>query len=541
MPKAVPVGVEMQKQLNKKEIEVCPVLAGPVQGKVKEELTFAGGGLPNLAGATAVLEFATTASAGGLVKVGALFSGGPAPGGHNVIAGIYDYLQAVAPGSEVFGFAEGAAGLVKGEGKWLTAEMVAAAKNTGGFDLLGSSRKKLESEDDFKACLETMKKLGLKGVAVIGGDDSNTNAAFLADYFKGQGADIAVVGVPKTIDGDLQAKPYVPISFGFHTAARLYCELVGNITKDVPSTRRYWHFIKLMGRSASHLTLEVALQTQPNVALIGEEIKAKRLTLDDVAGQIAEVVAARAAAGKKYGVILIPEGIVEFIPEMGQLIARINKAIGQIGNEKFAALSFSERMEKVLVGLDQPNENLLASLPREIQQGMLSELDPHGNVQLSQIPSEKLFIRLVNDKLKEQGVKMGVQGHFFGYEGRCGYPTWFDATYTYNLGRIGAALMMNGYTGYLAAISNLKKKVEAWQPLGVPLAGLMRIEHRQGKDVLVLGKALVELDDPAFKYFAKRRGDWALADSYVSPGPIQYFGPKKIVQERPMILQLNTR
>ena len=541
MAKPTPVGIEMRKQLNKKEIEVCPALTGLVQGQVKEKLPSPGGGLANIGGSTEVIEFVKGSGTAGPVKVGALFSGGPAPGGHNVIAGIYEYLQAAAPGSEVFGFAEGAAGLAKGEGQWLSAEMVAAAKNTGGFDLLGSSRKKLESEEDFANCLAALQKLGLKGLAVIGGDDSNTNAAFLADYIKGQGSDIAVVGVPKTIDGDLQARPYVPISFGFHTAARLYCELVGNITKDVPSTRRYWHFIKLMGRSASHLTLEVALQTQPNVALIGEEIKAKRMTLEDVAGQIAEVVAARAAAGKKYGVVLIPEGIVEFIPEMGELIAQINKAIGKIGNEKFAAMSFSERQEQVLVELDQKDEHLFAGLPREIQQGMLSELDPHGNVQLSQIPSERLFIRLVNDLLKEQGVKMSVQGHFFGYEGRCGYPTWFDATYTYNLGRAGAALMMNGYTGYLAAISDLNKKVADWQPLGVPLAGLMRTEHRKGKDVLVLGKALVELTDPAFKYFAKRRGDWAVNDAFVAAGPIQYFGPKKVVQERPLILQLNSK
>ncbi|MCX5749311.1 MAG: diphosphate--fructose-6-phosphate 1-phosphotransferase [Candidatus Saganbacteria bacterium] len=483
------------------------------------------------------------------LKVGVLFSGGPASGGHNVVVGLYDALKEIDPKSEIIGFMNGPDGLLKADGRILSNEDIDSVRNQGGFYLLGTSRTKFEKETSLNKCLETVNKFDLDGLLIIGGDDSNTNAAHLANFLKKSGAKTVVIGIPKTIDGDLAYLPYLQTSFGFYTAARIYSEMVGNICRDLPSSKKIWHFVKLMGRSASWITLETAFQTRPNIALIGEEIKEKKMTLVQVVDHVCEVIAGRHAAGKDYGIVLIPEGIVEFIPEVKRLISDINKAIVKIGNDEFINMHLLDRREKVMVELDQGNEKLFAGLPHAVQNGLLSGLDPHGNVQVSQIASDILLMDLCQEKLSKKGYEIGsklhkfkmtTQTHFYGYDGRCGYPTWFDAAYTYNLGRAASILVASGKTGYMVSINGLEKDVEKWNALAIPLAGMMAAEERKGKEVIVISKYLVDLASPAFKEFAKERGKWAVEDAYLCPGPIQFWGPDELVKTRAVTMGLNS-
>lgn len=482
------------------------------------------------------------------LKVGVLFSGGPASGGHNVVVGLYDALKEMDSNNEVIGFMNGPDGLLKADGKVLSKEDVDTVRNQGGFYLLGTSRTKFEKESDMKKCRETCDKFALDGLLIIGGDDSNTNAAHLANYLKKNGSKIVVVGIPKTIDGDLAYLPYLQTSFGFYTAARIYSEMVGNINRDLPSSRKIWHFVKLMGRSASWITLETAFQTHPNVALIGEEIKAKDMTLAHVVDMICEVIAKRHACGKNYGIVLIPEGIVEFIPEVKKLILDINRAIVKIGNEEFMKMSLLDRAEKVLIELENDEERLFLNFPKTVQNGLLSGLDPHGNVQVSQIASDVLFMDMCHEKLSKHGAsvdgkvhkfKITTQTHFYGYDGRCGYPTWFDATYTYNLGRAASALVASGRTGYMVVVNNIDKDLKDWKAQAIPIAGMMSVEERKGKEVLVIEKYLVNLDCVAFKEFASIRDKWAVEDAYLCPGPVQYWGPDELVKGKAVTMELN--
>jgi len=483
------------------------------------------------------------------LKVGVLFSGGPASGGHNVVVGLYDALKELNADSEVIGFMNGPDGLLRADGKVLSKDDIDSVRNQGGFYLLGTSRTKFEKESDMKKCLETCEKFDLDGLLVIGGDDSNTNAAHLANYLKKNGSKTAVVGIPKTIDGDLAYLPYLQTSFGFYTAARIFSEMVGNICRDLPSSRKIWHFVKLMGRSASWITLETAFQTRPNVALIGEEIKAKGMTLAGVIDMICEVIAKRHACGKNYGIVLIPEGIVEFIPEVKKLILDINKAIVKIGNEEFMKMGLLDRAEKVLIELENDEEKLFLSFPKTVQNGLLSGLDPHGNVQVSQIASDVLLMELCRDRLSKHGAVIGekthkfkitTQTHFYGYDGRCGYPAWFDYTYTYNLGRAASALAASAKTGYMVVVNNIDKDLKDWKAQAIPIAGMMSVEHRKGKDVLVIEKYLVDLASPAFKEFEKNRDKWAIEDAYLCPGPIQYWGQDELVKAKAVTMGLNS-
>ncbi len=436
--------------------------------------------------------------------VGVVLSGGQAPGGHNVIAGLYDGLQVARPASRLLGFLGGPRGILEGRFRELDAEVLRPYRNTGGFDLLGAGRDKIETDDQLAACRATCEKLGLTGLVIIGGDDSNTNAAVLAEYFLSQGVAVCVNGVPKTIDGDLKGEQ-VEASFGFDTATKVYSELIGNICRDALSAKKYWHFIKLMGRSASHVTLECALQTQPNVALIGEEVREKEWTLEQIVDHVATVVGDRAAAGKHYGVCLIPEGLIEFIPEMRRLIDGLNRA------------------GSVLDKLSAADALVFDSLPATIREQLLQDRDAHGNVQVSRIDTEQLLIH----KLAERG-KLLVQGHFFGYEGRCAVPSNFDADYTYALGRLAAVLTVSGKTGYMCRFGNLVLPPDRWTASGVPLTSLMRVEQRRGRPTEVIEKALVRLDGAPFRAFAAARGRWAVEDEYRYPGAIQYFGPATV-------------
>ncbi len=348
-----------------------------------------------------------------------------------------------------------------------------------------------------------------------------------------------MVGIPKTIDGDLAYLPYLQTSFGFYTAAMTYSEMVGNICRDLPSSRKIWHFVKLMGRSASWITLETAFQTQPNIAFIGEEIKEKKMTLSQVIDMVADVIEKRYKAGRKYGIVLIPEGIVEFIPEIKALISSINKAIVNIGNDNFIKMHISDRREKVIVELGQEHERLFMDLPHTVQNGLLSGLDPHGNVQVSQIASDVLIMDLVWDRLAKKGIKLTTQTHFYGYDGRCGYPTWFDATYTYNLGRAASVLVANNKAGYMVTVNNIHEPFDKWQAQAIPLAGMMAVEERKGKDSLVISKYLVNLNSKAFKEFEKNREEWAVEDCYLCPGPVQFFGPDELVKSKSITMTLN--
>jgi pyrophosphate--fructose-6-phosphate 1-phosphotransferase len=458
------------------------------------------------------------------LRVGVVLSGGQAPGGHNVIAGLHDALQAIDARSGLVGFLGGPRGILEGRTKAIDTATLAPYRNSGGFDLIGSGRDKLETPEQLATCRATCERLALDGLVIVGGDDSNTNAAVLAEFLLEHGSALCVVGVPKTIDGDLRG-PYVETSFGFDTATRVYAELIGNIGRDAQSACKYWHFIRLMGRSASHVTLECALLTQPNVALIGEEVRERGLTLAQVVEQVAGTVARRAAAGRPYGVCLIPEGLIEFVPEIERLIAALNAALD------VERLPAAER-------------RVFDDLPSRIREQLLLDRDSHGNVQVSKIDTERLLIDLCTRDLARRraaGTFAGpfqVQGHFFGYEGRAGSPSDFDADYADALGRLAALLVALGRTGYLCSVRNLVAPRADWRPAAVPLTSMMRMEPRRGRRVAVIAKALVRTDAEPFRTFAERRAGWVIEDRYLSPGAIQYFGPAELGAEPPLSLRL---
>lgn len=455
------------------------------------------------------------------LKVGVVLSGGQAPGGHNVIAGFFDYLQTHAAGSVLYGFKGGPAGIMRNKAVEISAEFLYPYRNQGGFDIICSGRDKIETPEQFEQAVATVTKLDLDGLVVIGGDDSNTNAALLGEYFRSKKVKCHVIGCPKTIDGDLKSAE-VPISFGFDTACKIYAEMIGNIMVDARSTGKYYHFVRLMGRAASHITLECALQTHPNVAVIGEEVNAQRKTLREVTNGIADVVCKRAGLGKHYGVVLIPEGLIDFIPEIQSLISELNEILASQGCDEHGHWKAS---------LKPSCRALFDSLPHNIQEELLLERDPHGNVQVSRIEMEKMLITMIETELnarKHEGRFSGHfkgQAHFFGYEGRCGMPTNFDATYCYALGFAAGALMHLGQTGLIASVANLTAPSSEWTVGGTALTQLMDVERRKGKNKPVIKKAMVELDGAPFKMFASVRDAWAVEDSYVSPGPIQFDGP----------------
>lgn len=477
------------------------------------------------------------------LTVGVILSGGQAPGGHNVIAGLYDGLKSLNPASKLYGFLKGPDGLIKGEQILLTDEIIDAYRNTGGFDMIGSGRTKLETEEQFKAAQKHCEELGITSLVIIGGDDSNTNACLLAEYYKKNGIGINVIGCPKTIDGDLKNE-CIETSFGFDTACRVYSELIGNIGRDANSAKKYWHFIKLMGRSASHIALECALQTQPNIAIISEEVAARKMTLKDLVENIAEVVAARADRGMNFGVALIPEGLIEFIPEMKTLIASLNDLLAQEAETFNSLFDTSEKLQFISSRLSQDSSFVFSSLPREIQVQLCLDRDPHGNVQVSLIETEKMLAEMVSvrlNELKSAGVykgKFSAQTHFFGYEGRCAAPSNYDADYCYSLGYTAAALLGAGATGYMASVRNTTRPAAEWVAGGIPITMMMNVERRHGQDKPVIQKALVKLDGAPFREFAAHRMEWAVETSYVYPGPIQYFGPSEVCDQATKTLML---
>jgi len=464
----------------------------------------------------------------GPLVVGVVLSGGQAPGGHNVIAGLLDGIATAPGGGRLLGFLDGPRGILEGRHRELDSETVVAFRNAGGFDLLGSGRDKIETPAQLAVCAEVAARLRLSGLVVVGGDDSNTNAATLAEFMLERGLPLAVAGVPKTIDGDLKGSG-IETSFGFDTATRVFSELIGSIARDAASARKYWHFIKLMGRSASHVTLECALQVRPNVTLIGEEIDRRGQTLDQVADAVAEIVRRRARAGRSYGVCLVPEGLIEFVPEMRRLIAELN---GIVGAAAGGAPVPGE--EWAVARLSPPAAQTFGRLPAAIRAQLLLDRDAHGNVQVSQIDTERLVVELVSQRVAawrasgEFPGRFQVQGHFFGYEGRAVAPSNFDADYAYALGRLAAVLVGAGRTGYLCGIAGLAGPPEGWRPMGIPITGLMRVESRRGRRVPVVGKALVRLEGPVFAEFARERERWAAEDHYRYPGPLQYFGPDAV-------------
>jgi pyrophosphate--fructose-6-phosphate 1-phosphotransferase len=477
------------------------------------------------------------------LSVGVILSGGQAPGGHNVIAGLYDGLKKGSAASKLYGFLGGPSGLISGKCIELTGELIDAYRNTGGFDIIGSGRTKIESPEQFAASLETAKKRGLDAVVIIGGDDSNTNAALLAEYFLQQGSPVQVIGCPKTIDGDLKNQ-YIEASFGFDTACKTYSELIGNIERDANSAKKYWHFIRLMGRAASHIALECALQTQPNICLISEEVDAKNISLSQVVDQICASIVRRAENGDNFGVVLIPEGLVEFIPEMKTLIDQLNDSIA-LRQDEFAKLSsFIDQMYWLSRNISAPSYELLQSLPLDIAKEFLMDRDPHGNVQVSRIETEKLLIGMVEKrlaKLREDDIykgKFSALPHFFGYEGRCAFPTNFDADYCYSLGFGAFVLIAAGLTGYISNVKNLAAPASEWIAGGVPLTMMMNMEQRHGSKKPVIKKALVELDAPPFRAFDAVRDHWAAKTCYTIPGAIQYFGPPEVSDEPAKTLKL---
>ena len=466
--------------------------------------------------------------------VGVILSGGQAPGGHNVVSGLYDALKATNPENVLIGFKGGPSGLLDNDFIVFEDEYINQYRNTGGFDIIGSGRTKLETEEQFAIVVENCKKHGVNALVIIGGDDSNTNAAVLAEYCAAHNTGIQVIGCPKTIDGDLKNED-IECSFGFDTATKTYSEIIGNIERDANSAKKYWHFIKVMGRSASHVALECALQTQPNICLIGEEVAAKKMSLASIADYIADSVAARAANGMNFGVAIIPEGIVEFVPEFSVLIAEINELLAGAKADAFNALpSWEAKYAFIEAGLTKESMAVFAILPQAIQQQLFLERDPHGNVQVSLIESEKLFSALVKDNLaarKAAGTykgKFGALHHFLGYEGRCAFPSNFDADYCYSLGYNAFMLIQYGYTGYLSKVSNLQAPAEEWVAGGMPITMMMNIERRHGADKPVIRKALVELDGAPFKFFAANREKWAIETCFTYPGAIQYFGPSEV-------------
>ena len=466
--------------------------------------------------------------------VGVILSGGQAPGGHNVVCGLYDALKALSPENVLIGFKGGPSGLLENDFIVFEDDYINQYRNTGGFDIIGSGRTKLETEAQFAVVVENCKQHGVNALVIIGGDDSNTNAAVLAEYCAAHNTGIQVIGCPKTIDGDLKNED-IECSFGFDTATKTYSEIIGNIERDANSAKKYWHFVKVMGRSASHVALECALETQPNICLIGEEVAAKKMSLAQVADQIADSVASRAAKGWNFGVAIIPEGIVEFVPEFSVLIAEINELLAGAKADAFNELpTWEEKYAFIQAGLTKASMDVFAILPQNIQQQLFLERDPHGNVQVSLIESEKLFSALVKDNLaarKAAGTykgKFSALHHFLGYEGRCAFPSNFDADYCYSLGYNAAMLIQYGYTGYLSKVSNLHKPAEEWVAGGMPITKMMNIERRHGADKPVIRKALVELDGAPFKFFASVRDEWAVETCYTYPGAIQYYGPSEV-------------
>ncbi|GLU18165.1 hypothetical protein SLE2022_344790 [Rubroshorea leprosula] len=468
------------------------------------------------------------------LKIGVVLSGGQAPGGHNVICGIFDYLQDYVKGSTLYGFKGGPAGIMRCKYVELTAEYIHPYRNQGGFDMICSGRDKIETPEQFKQAEETVLKLDLDGLLVIGGDDSNTNACLLAENFRGKNMKTQVIGCPKTIDGDLKSKE-VPTSFGFDTACKIYAEMIGNVMIDARSTGKYYHFVRLMGRAASHITLECALQTHPNISIIGEEVAAKKQTLKNITDYIVNVILKRAELGYNYGVILIPEGLIDFIPEVQYLIAELNEILAH------DIIDENGLWKKKLT--DQ-SLKLFEFLPRAIQEQLLLERDPHGNVQVAKIETEKMLIQMVETELKkkqQEGLYRGPfmgQSHFFGYEGRCGLPTNFDATYCYALGYAAGALLQSGKTGLISSVGNLAAPVEQWTASGTALTSLMDVERRHGKFKPVIKKAMVELEGAPFKKFASMRDEWALKNCYISPGPIQFVGPTSNAVNHTLLLEL---
>ena len=467
------------------------------------------------------------------MNVGVILSGGQAPGGHNVISGLFDGIKAINKNSKLYGFKNGPSGLVNHDYIELTSDIIDEYRNTGGFDMIGSGRTKLEEESQFDKGLEICKQLGIKAIVIIGGDDSNTNACVLAEYYLQHKSGIQVIGVPKTIDGDLKNE-MIETSFGFDTATKVYSEVIGNIERDANSAKKYWHFIKLMGRSASHVTLECALKTQPNIALIGEEVEQKNESLDDIVTYIANVVKNRSDQGMNYGVALIPEGLIEFIPAIKKLIQELNDMIAA-NQKEFDKISDNDKIKFISEHLSKENADLFKSLPETVSKQLALDRDPHGNVQVSLIATESLLAEMVSKKLdqwKKEGKyngKFATQKHFFGYEGRCAAPSNFDADYCYSLGRVAALLIKSGKTGYMSSVRNLTKPAAEWVAGGIPITMMMNMEKRSGKMKPVIQKALVKLDNGPFKYFESKREEWAAKTLYKYPGPIQYWGPSEIV------------
>lgn len=486
------------------------------------------------------------AAATGPIKAGVILSGGQAPGGHNVIAGLFDGLKALNPANQLFGFLGGPGGLVTNRHGEITAEFLAPYRNTGGFDIIGSGRDKLEKKEQFDRALENCRALGINSLVIIGGDDSNTNACALAEYYRATNAGVNVVGCPKTIDGDLKNR-FIETSFGFDTATKVYSELVGNILRDANSAKKYYHFIKLMGRSASHIALECALQTHPNACLVGEEVAAKRQSLSEVAGQLADIVVRRAEQGKNFGVFLIPEGIIEFMPDMQQLIKELNEILHAHKNYLQDLPSQDDKRQFLFQKLSAEAGKSFSVLPQAIQLQLILDRDSHDNVQVSRIETEKLLADLVGDRLRELTAHDKYQGgfssqcHFFGYEGRCAAPGNFDADYCYSLGYTAAALLGAGKTGYIASVRGLNKPAAEWTAGGIPLTAMMNIEHRHNADKPVIKKALVELEGRPFAELAANRERWAIEDRYLYPGPLQYFGPPETCDQptRTLTLELS--
>ena len=476
------------------------------------------------------------------INVGVILSGGQAPGGHNVIAGLFDGVKRLNPESRLFGFLMGPGGLVDHKYMEITAEIMDAYRNTGGFDIIGSGRTKLEKTEQFDKGLEIIKELNIKALVIIGGDDSNTNACVLAEYYAAKNTGVQVIGCPKTIDGDLK-NAYIETSFGFDTACKVYSEVIGNIQRDCNSAQKYWHFIKLMGRSASHIALECALQTQPNYCIISEEVEQKALSLDNIVTSIAQAVADRAAAGNNFGTVLIPEGLIEFVPAMKALIAELNDLLAHNG-EEYSAVAPEEQRQYIIDRLSKENAEVYASLPVGVARQLTMDRDPHGNVQVSLIETEKLLSEMVAGKLaawKAEGKYVGKfnpQHHFFGYEGRCAAPSNYDADYCYALGYNASQLIAAGKTGYMSSVRNTTAPAAEWVAGGIPITMMMNMERRHGEMKPVIQKALVDLNGAPFKEFAANREMWAKETCYVYPGPIQYFGPTEVCDQTTKTLAL---
>ena len=475
------------------------------------------------------------------MNVGVILSGGQAPGGHNVICGLFDGIKKINRDSRLYGFLMGPGGFVDHKYMELTSAIIDEYRNTGGFDIIGSGRTKLENKEQFDKGLEILKELDIKALVIIGGDDSNTNAAVLAEYYKSINAGVQVIGCPKTIDGDLK-NDVIETSFGFDTATKVYSEVIGNIQRDCNSAKKYYHFIKLMGRSASHIALECALQCQPNVCIISEEVEAKDMTLGQVVDQIADVVVRRAEKGMNFGIVLIPEGLIEFIPAIKRLIAELNDLLAK-NAEEFAAVPAAEQRQYIIDHLSAENAAAYAALPHGVARQLSLDRDPHGNVQVSLIETEKLLSEMVGKRLaelKKEGKyngKFAAQHHFFGYEGRCADPSNFDADYCYALGFNAACLIRAGVTGYMSSVRNLTRPSVQWVAGGIPITMMMNMERRHGEMKPVIQKALVNLDGAPFLKFASQRQEWAENTCYVYPGPIQYFGPAEVCDQPTLTLK----